>query len=347
MSSIRLPSLICMLAALAAGTARVEAHPHVFAEARLDVMLKPDGHTVDALRHLWRFDEVFSSTVVLEFDKNGDYKLDDAELASVRQTVYASLGEYNYFQLVTANGNAALAQQAATDVADLAWALRDGFLGGVATFEKAATAIAARAPGAKPLVIVDIGDNPWTGGPGDSAELLRFLLEQGVENAALAIICDPESVAVCEAAGVSNQVDLVLGAKTDRLHGESLAVSAYVRSLGNGRYVNDGPMMAGVPVDLGPSAVIVCGPDAPARGIASIITSRAETPIDLNVFRSAGIEPTALDVIALKGKGHFRAAFEPIASEVILVEGPGITGADLSRLPFRHIRRPIWPIDEP
>ena len=104
MSSIRLPSLICMLAALAAGTARVEAHPHVFAEARLDVMLKPDGHTVDALRHLWRFDEVFSSTVVLEFDKNGDNKLDDAELASVRQTVYDSLGEYNYFQLVTANG---------------------------------------------------------------------------------------------------------------------------------------------------------------------------------------------------------------------------------------------------
>ena len=259
----------------------------------------------------------------------------------------ADVEEAGLSVLVTANGDAALAQQAATDVADLAWALRDGFLGGVATFEKAATAIASRAPGAKPLVIVDIGDNPWTGGPGDSAELLRFLLEQGVENAALAIICDPESVAVCEAAGVSNQVDLVLGAKTDRLHGESLAVSAYVRSLGNGRYVNDGPMMAGVPVDLGPSAVIVCGPDAPARGIASIITSRAETPIDLNVFRSAGIEPTALDVIALKGKGHFRAAFEPIASEVILVEGPGITGADLSRLPFRHIRRPIWPIDEP
>ncbi|MCO5065079.1 MAG: DUF1007 family protein [Rhizobiaceae bacterium] len=104
MSLIRLSSLLCTLGALALGTAQVEAHPHVFAEARLDVMLKPDGKTVDSLRHLWRFDDVFSSTVIVEFDKNGDNKLDDAEMAAVRETVYNSLGDYNYFQLVTANG---------------------------------------------------------------------------------------------------------------------------------------------------------------------------------------------------------------------------------------------------
>ena len=40
----------------------------------------------------------------MESNKNGDNKLDDAEIANVRQTVYTSLGEYNYFQLVTANG---------------------------------------------------------------------------------------------------------------------------------------------------------------------------------------------------------------------------------------------------
>jgi microcystin degradation protein MlrC len=39
------------------------------------------------------------------------------------------------------------------------------------------------------------------------------------------------------------------------------------------------------------------------------------------------------------------AAFEPIASRVMLVEGPGITGADLNRLTFTRVRRPIWPID--
>ena len=79
-------------------------HPHVFAEARLDVVLNPDHQTVKALRHLWRFDDLFSSTVLMEFDKNSDLKLDDAELEDVSKTVYESLAEYNYFQIVTVNG---------------------------------------------------------------------------------------------------------------------------------------------------------------------------------------------------------------------------------------------------
>ena len=91
-----------MLAALcAANPARV--HPHVFAEARLDVAVTPEG-TVEALRHLWRFDDLFSSTVLVEFDKNQDLELNDAELQEIAGTVFASIAEFDYFQLVTANG---------------------------------------------------------------------------------------------------------------------------------------------------------------------------------------------------------------------------------------------------
>src|SRR5262249_45023009 len=97
--------------------------------------------------------------------------------------------------------------------------------------------------------------------------------------------------------------------------------------------------MTGLPVDLGPTALVV------VDGVEVLVTTRAETPIDLNVFRAHGIDPTRRRVIALKGKGHFRAAFAPIASRVILVEGPAITGSDLSRLPFKSIRRPTWPLD--
>lgn len=78
-------------------------HPHVFAEARLDVIVNADG-TVKSLRHLWRFDDLFSSTVLVEFDENADLKLDDAELQKVSQTVYDSLADFNYFQIVTVNG---------------------------------------------------------------------------------------------------------------------------------------------------------------------------------------------------------------------------------------------------
>ncbi|CAN5466744.1 M81 family metallopeptidase [soil metagenome] len=256
----------------------------------------------------------------------------------------SDVDECGFSVLVTTNRDRERAVTIANDLANLAWETKDGFLGGVTTFEDAASMLRNHVA-ERPLLIVDIGDNPWTGGPGDSAELLRFLLDLSIEDAALALIRDPESMQKCLESGPGSWVDLELGAKTDRLHGESLRVRAYVRMIGNGRYINDGPMMAGVPVLLETSAVIVVGPNAPECGISVLVTTRAETPIDLNVFRAHGIEPTKLRVIALKGKGHFRAAFEPIADRVVLVEGPGITGADLSRLPFAHIRRPIWPLD--
>jgi microcystin degradation protein MlrC len=242
--------------------------------------------------------------------------------------------------LVTADSDGDLAREAAAELSTMMWGHREEFLGGVSSFDEAGFVLEEHRTGAdKPIVLVDIADNPWTGGPGDSVELLRFLIDWLITNAAVAIISDPKSVQQCIDAGPGESVDLDLGGKVDRLHGDHLPCTAYVRLISDGRYVNAGPMMAGVPVDLGLTAVV------DIENIAVVITSRAQTPIDLNVFRSHGIEPTSLDVIGLKGKGHFRAAFEPIASRVILVEGPGITGADLSRLPFQHIRRPIWPLD--
>ncbi len=240
--------------------------------------------------------------------------------------------------IVTTNGDESLAHTLANDLAGFCWSRREEFLGGVSSWDEAADAIAGMKRG--PLVLVDIGDNPWTGGPGDSAELLRFLLTQRVRNAAVAIIRDPETVRFCLEAGPGTQVELSLGGKTDDLHGEPIDVRGYVQTLSDGQFVNQGPMHAGVSVNLGRSAVLRCD------GVQVLVTEHAETPIDLNIFRRHGIEPTELRVIALKGKGHFRASFEPIAERVVLVEGPGITGSDLGRLRFERVRRPIWPLDD-
>lgn len=239
--------------------------------------------------------------------------------------------------IVTTDGDPELAQRYAEELAWDAWESREGFLGGVTSFDDAAAIIRADEHG--PLVLVDIGDNPWTGGPGDSAELLRFLRREGFTNAALASIVDPAAVVCCREAGVGAEVELSLGGHIDRLHGDPAEVRGYVRLISDGRYRNLGPMHAGVEVNLGPTVVLV------VDGIEVLVTTYPETPIDLNVFRAHGIEPLARRILALKGKGHFRAAFEPIASQVLLVEGPGITGSDLSRLEFTKVSRPIWPID--
>jgi microcystin degradation protein MlrC len=245
--------------------------------------------------------------------------------------------------VVTTDGDLAAAIDYADELARLAWSVRDGFLGGVSTFEDAAEAIAAL-PGQpeKPLLIVDIADSIWSGSSGDSVELVRFFLDQEVARAAVAPVVDPGVVALAQEAGADAEIDVELGGKSDDLHGPSLPCRARVLSLTEGRYVNSGPMMTGLQVDMGPTAVLAIGDPA----VRVVVTSFPDAPIDPAVFTSNGIDVASTRVLGLKGKGHFRAAFEPITSEVILVEGPGVTGSDLTRLPLRHTRRPIWPLDD-
>ncbi|MBP1846930.1 ABC-type uncharacterized transport system substrate-binding protein [Rhizobium petrolearium] len=93
------------IAALAAACVPLPAlaHPHIFAEARLEVVAGNDGNLAE-LHNVWRFDEVFSSSVLLDFDKNTDLKLDAAELAELGETMRKSLADYHYFTTITVNG---------------------------------------------------------------------------------------------------------------------------------------------------------------------------------------------------------------------------------------------------
>lgn len=79
------------------------AHPHVFAEASLEIAVDAGGN-VEALRHVWRFDDLFSSTVMIEFDANADLELDTGELEAVGKVIHESLAEFGYFQFVTVDG---------------------------------------------------------------------------------------------------------------------------------------------------------------------------------------------------------------------------------------------------
>jgi len=89
--------------ALAMAPASAFAHPHIFVQARLEVVAGPDGN-IKELQNVWRFDEVFSSSVMMDFDKNGNLKLDPDELQAVGATVRDSLADYDYYVNMSLNG---------------------------------------------------------------------------------------------------------------------------------------------------------------------------------------------------------------------------------------------------
>jgi ABC-type uncharacterized transport system substrate-binding protein len=94
-----------VLAGMAAicATGSALAHPHIFAEARLEIALGDNGD-VQEFRHVWRFDEFFSSTVLLEFDANTNLTLEQEELEAIGNVIKGSLAEFDYFTIVSHNG---------------------------------------------------------------------------------------------------------------------------------------------------------------------------------------------------------------------------------------------------
>lgn len=96
-------SAIAAVAALLLAPVAANAHPHIFVEARLEVVAGNNGQIAE-LRNVWRFDEVFSSSVLLDFDKNSNLKLDPDELKAVGKTVRQSLADFDYYTNMTDNG---------------------------------------------------------------------------------------------------------------------------------------------------------------------------------------------------------------------------------------------------
>ena len=78
-----------------------------------------------------------------------------------------------------------------------------------------------------------------------------------------------------------------------------------------------------------------------------VLGSRRAQNYDRQFFKAFGIEPSERSILAVKSAQHFRADYAPIASEIAVVdEGGGITSHNFKSLDYKHIRRPIWPLDD-
>jgi microcystin degradation protein MlrC len=190
-----------------------------------------------------------------------------------------------------------------------------------------------------PVVLADVADNTGGGASGDGTEVLKALLDLGAKDAVIITIPDPEAVAQAYRAGVGRPFDAMVGGKIDGKHGLPARVKGTVRLLSDGRFVHRGPMSTGVVSSVGLTAVVVSG------GVEIILNERRNQPVDPEAARSVGIDPAQRKIVVLKSAVHYRASYEPIAAEIIEVDGPGLASPNLSRFQFKHIRRPIFPID--
>ncbi|MGI6574942.1 MAG: MlrC C-terminal domain-containing protein [bacterium] len=189
-------------------------------------------------------------------------------------------------------------------------------------------------------MLADVADNPGCGSPGDGTRILQKLLEMNANNVGFALITDPEVVEQAVRAGVRSTINVELGAKVDPIVGEPLTVTAVVKTITDGRFINKGPMRRGFMNDIGRTVVLAI------NGIEVIVTERRTQPLDPEIFRRMGIEPMDKQILVVKSSLHYRASYGPMAKEIIEVDAPGLAAMNFEQFKFQRVRRPIFPLDE-
>ena len=201
-------------------------------------------------------------------------------------------------------------------------------------------AITLAATAEAPVVIADTQDNPGAGGDSNTTGLLRALIDAkaGVRlngRVALGLLFDPASAQAACTAGVGATLDLALGRAVPTWSGAltepAVPAVAKVLAVSDGLVPLFGPMTAGATARLGPCACVE------VQGIRVLLSSAKAQMLDLDLYRFLGIEPTQMKLLVNKSSVHFRAAFAPIASTILVAKSPGPMAADPGDLPWTKL----------
>jgi len=241
----------------------------------------------------------------------------------------------------TQDPEAQTARRIAREFAGLIWATRDETSHRFTPLADAMARAAQGQDGARaPLVIADHADNPGAGAYGDATAVLAAMLGARLRNAVFFAIHDPEAVATASGAGVGATLTLALGGKVaPGMGGGPLTLTGQVRHASDGRFRADGPMGGGAWRHVGTTVVFQ------VDGVAIVLASSNHQANDLAQLTSLGIDPLACATIALKSMQHFKAAFGPVAREIIEVDSGALCTRNYLARPYTRVRRPIYPLD--
>ena len=238
--------------------------------------------------------------------------------------------------IAVTDNNPELAQRVVDDLSSLAFDKRDLLTGisneslynledGVkAAIEKAKTT-------SKPIVILDHADRS-----NDTTFVIGELLKQGAVNTAVPVIYDPISSQKCVEAGKGSMVELEVGASTEWRDGGKLSVTGEVLWAGEAKYLGTGPMTINREMDLGASGIVQ------VDGVWLQLVSRHHSLIDDDPMKQFGYDPMGFDIIVTKSKTHFRAVYEELGEEIIIVDAPGQCPADLSHFDYKNAPKGLY-----
>jgi len=195
---------------------------------------------------------------------------------------------------------------------------------------------------AKPVGLLDMGDNMGGGAPGDSTLLARLCLERGLPDV-FWYLPDPASAAAAIDAGPGARLRLFIGGKLPMSPAPPLDLEVEVTGIHDGRFADTKPRHGGrTGGDMGPTAIVKSG------GLTIMLTSRRSGPNgSIAPIRACGLEPANFAIFIIKGVHAPIGGYQEVCQTFIRVNTPGVTTADMDKLLYVRRRKPLFPFESP
>jgi microcystin degradation protein MlrC len=250
---------------------------------------------------------------------------------------FTDVPELSSYAIMISDGDEQFAIDAAVKTAENFWADRAIMQAPLISIE-AAVKRAQELKDSKggTVVLIDAADATSSGASGDSNAILRGLIEGGYDGSVLFPIVDAPAAAAAFAAGVGETITVKLGGTVDPGRFEPIEVEAYVRLLSDGRMISES---FGVEWYGGKSAVLEIGK------MVVCVTSRAVALLDRTPFYAVGQDPKQFDCVIQKSPHARYEFYQKWATELIGVDAPGSTSANLPYLGHTVCARPMYPME--
>lgn len=184
-----------------------------------------------------------------------------------------------------------------------------------------------------PFYISDSGDNPTAGGAGDVTWTLTQILKRPEfktdkgPSLIYASIPGPELIWKALAAGVGGHVDGYAGAKVDARLVPPVHITGTVESIVKGD------------IDAEVEASIKMG------SVHIIVTQKRKPYHHEKDFTRLGLNPRTADIVVVK-IGYLEPELFAMRADWLLALTPGGVDQDIAHLPYKRLKRPIFPLDK-
>lgn len=186
------------------------------------------------------------------------------------------------------------------------------------------------------LGLVDAADATSSGASGDSNAILRKLIETGCTVCVLLPIVDEPAAKMAFAAGIGSTITTKIGGTLDPQRFKPLEIIAKVRLLADGRFRSES---FGEEWLAGPTAVLEAG------NFTLVVSSRAVNLYDRSFFYAHGQNPARFDAVVIKSPHCQPHMYADWCTQMVHVDAPGSSSANLPYLGHTRCARPMFPLD--